>query len=264
MSASVDMTMFITPKSDQLNADDLIGGPRTITVTKVYANQGSAEQPVSISFDGDNGKPYKPCKSMRRVLVHIWGSDARNYVGRSMTLYCDPSVQFGGMKVGGIRISHMSHIDKEQTMALTATRAKRAPYTVHPLKAEPSAPTAADYESCRDQSTFDALEKRRAEAWKTMPPSAAKNALKAAADAAKSRLAAGAAAAQTNVQADLVGDQRQPYTADSAIAALRACEDDGTRANVWKDVQRDFEAAGKEVPLDVEAVNQETKERFAL
>lgn len=127
-----------------------------------------------------------------------------------------------------------------------------------------SAPTIADYDACTDRSTFDALEKRRADAWKTMPPSAAKNALKAAADAAKSRFAAGAAAAQTNVQADLVGDQRQPYTAESAITALRACEDDATRAAVWKDVQRDYEAAGKEVPLEVEAANQEMKEKFAL
>jgi hypothetical protein len=124
--------------------------------------------------------------------------------------------------------------------------------------------TPADYDACTDRAAFDALEKRRADAWKSMPPSAAKNALKAAADAAKSRLTAGADAATKNVQADLVSDQRQPYTADSAITALRACEDDATRANVWKDVQRDFEAAGTEVPLDVEAANQETKERFAL
>jgi hypothetical protein len=38
-------------------------------------------------------------------------------------------VQFGGIKVGGIRISHMSHIDREMEMALTVTKAKRTPYT---------------------------------------------------------------------------------------------------------------------------------------
>lgn len=124
--------------------------------------------------------------------------------------------------------------------------------------------TPADYETCTDRAAFDALEKRRADAWKTMPPSAAKNALKAAADAAKSRLTAGADAATKNVQADLVGDQRQLYTTESAIAALRACHDDATRAAVWKDVQRDFEAAGQEVPLDVEATNHEMKESLGL
>lgn len=130
--------------------------------------------------------------------------------------------------------------------------------------AAPTALTVADYEACTDRVALDALEKRRADAWKTMPPSAAKNALKAAADAAKARLIADADAATKNVQAELVGNQRQPYTAESAIAALRACEDDATRAAIWKDAQRDFEAAGQEIPLEVEAANQETKERFAL
>jgi hypothetical protein len=253
MSASVDMTMFIAPKSDQLNTDDLIGGPRTITVTKVSANQGSPEQPVSIWFEGDDGKPYKPCKSMRRVLVHVWGSDARSYVGRSMTLYCDPSVQFGGMKVGGIRISHMSDIDKEQTMALTATRAKRAPFTVHPLKAELPALSLSDYESCRDLPALDALEKRRAEVWKRMPPGPDKEALKVASDAAKARLAAAPAATGAKTK----------YDTASAIAALRVCKDEPARAAIWKDIAAYYADAMLDLPVDVEAVNNEVKEALA-
>lgn len=132
----VDMSAFIAPKSDQLNADDLIGGPRTIRVSRVSANEGSAEQPINIYFEGDGGKPYRPCKSMRRVMVHVWGKDANAYPGRAMTIYRDAGVQFGGMQVGGIRISHMTGIDEPVTMALTATRAKRAPYRVLPLKDE--------------------------------------------------------------------------------------------------------------------------------
>src|SRR5690348_5899593 len=108
------MSAFCAPKSDQLNSDDLISGPRTITITRVSANEGSPEQPISISFEGDDQKPYKPCKSMRRVMVHIWGPDASQYVGRSMTIYRDPKVQFGGMAVGGIRISHMTDIPPEK------------------------------------------------------------------------------------------------------------------------------------------------------
>lgn len=134
-----DMSQFIAPKSDQLNADDLIAGPRTITVTRVTAQPDAAEQPVSIHFEGDNGKPFKPCKSMRRVLVAVWGADSSKYPGRSMTLYRDPSVKFGGIEVGGIRISHATHIDGPQTMALTASRAQRKPYTVQPLQIAPKA-----------------------------------------------------------------------------------------------------------------------------
>lgn len=137
---TVDLRDTIAPKSDQMNADDLIGGPRTIRITRVSANPESPEQPVSIYFEGDNGKPYKPCKSMRRVLVQVWGPDASTFPGRAMTLYRDPGVQFGGLQVGGIRISHMSNIDKPMTMALTATKAARKPFTVQPLKEERPAP----------------------------------------------------------------------------------------------------------------------------
>ena len=133
----MDVGTTIAPKSDQLNSDDLISGPRTVTITRVAGNEGSAEQPINIFFEGDNGKPYRPCKSMRRVLVSVWGRDGNEYVGRAMTLYRDPSVRFGGLEVGGTRISHMSHIEKPITMALTATRANRKPYTVQPLKAAP-------------------------------------------------------------------------------------------------------------------------------
>lgn len=172
----VDMSAFIAPKSDQLNADDLIAGPRTIRVSRVSANEGSAEQPINIYFDGDGGKPYRPCKSMRRVMVAVWGKDATAYPGRRMTIYCDARVQFGGMEVGGIRISHMSEIDKPVRLTLTATRAKRAPYRVEPLPAESAAEdraaagvralldriAAADLDTLKAITGDDAVQKQRA------------------------------------------------------------------------------------------------------
>lgn len=145
----MDITSTIAAKSDQINADDLISGPRTITITRVSGND-NADQPVNVFFEGDNGKPFRPCKSMRRVMVHCWGPDASKYAGRSMTIYRDPKVKFGGMEVGGIRISHMSHIDRPQQMSLTATRAKRAPYRVEVLEGAPQAPQAADVDHPED------------------------------------------------------------------------------------------------------------------
>ena len=132
----MNLASTIIPKSDQLNADDLMTGPRTIAITDVKA--GSAEQTVSIFYEGDNGRPYKPGKSMRRVLVQIWGDDSKVYIGRRLTLYRDDSVRFGSDEVGGIRISHASHIAGKQTLALTVTRGKRKPYTVEPLPEEKS------------------------------------------------------------------------------------------------------------------------------
>lgn len=126
-----DMTHVIVPKSDQINADDLLSGPITITITEVQVKPVQ-EQPVSIYFEGSD-KAYRPCKSMARVLVAAWGPDASKYKGRSLTLYCDPKVKWGGMEVGGIRISHMSDIDSPMTMALTVTRANKKPFTVKPI-----------------------------------------------------------------------------------------------------------------------------------
>ncbi len=128
-----NMLDTIIPKSDQLNADDLIGGVLKIIKVTAVSRCKEPEQPIAIGFEGDNGKPYKPGKSMRRVLVNVWGPDGAAYIGRSMELYRDDTVKFGGMEVGGIRISRMSNIDKPVTMALTATRASRKPFTVRPL-----------------------------------------------------------------------------------------------------------------------------------
>jgi hypothetical protein len=127
----VNLTNTIIPKSDQLNADDLITGPLTITITAVDA--GSAEQPVSIHYEGEKGRPYKPSKSMRRVLVHLWGTDGDAYMGRRLTLYRDPLIKFGGDPVGGIRISHASDIAEPVQIALTETRGKRKPFKVEPM-----------------------------------------------------------------------------------------------------------------------------------
>ncbi len=161
-----DMRPTIIPKSDQLNADDLIGQSRTIKVAKVHLTV-EADQPVAVHYEGDDGKPYKPCKSMRRVMVNIWGPNAGKYAGRSMTLYRDDKVTWGGLQVGGIRISHMSNISEPVTMALTAAKASKKPFTVQPLKtaqnsaAISSGPSVADF----DPSAFmEQVELRVAEA----------------------------------------------------------------------------------------------------
>lgn len=146
------------PKSDQLNADDLIGRTMTITITEVRIKTG--EQPISVHFEGDNGKPYKPCKQMARMMMHVWTEDAKNYVGKSMTLYRDPKVTFGAGEVGGIRISHMSDISGPVTVFLTVTKASRKPFTVKPLVMDiPSAPAAQSKGEKMADEICDRIEK---------------------------------------------------------------------------------------------------------
>lgn len=128
-----DMTLTTEAKSDQLNFDSFPPGvTRTIRITQVDVKPG-VDQPCDVHFEGMNGRVYRPSKGMRRVMVHVWGKYSEAYVGHSMTLYGDPEVMFGAVKAGGVRISHMTGIQKPVTMALTATRANRKPFTVKPL-----------------------------------------------------------------------------------------------------------------------------------
>lgn len=127
----LDMTESIAPKSDQLNADDLLAGPRTFTIEHV--KRGSDEQPIDVHLVETPGRPWRPSKTDRRVLVAAWGVDGDLYAGRRITLYRDPKVKWGGQEVGGIRVQAMSHLTKRLTLAMTVTRGKKAPYVVEPL-----------------------------------------------------------------------------------------------------------------------------------
>lgn len=128
-----DLRPTIIPKADQLNADQLLGGPMVVTVTDVRV-VGGDDQPVSIHYRNDNGRPYKPCKTMRKVLIHAWGPDGSQWVGRSMELFNDPAVRWGGEEVGGIRIARLTDIPKNIRVALTATKGKKTLHDIGVLK----------------------------------------------------------------------------------------------------------------------------------
>lgn len=127
----MDILSTTEPKSDQQNFDDYSTAPRTVTVAEVKS--GTPEQPVEVHLVEFPGRPYKPSKSMRRVLIACWGPEASAFTGRRMTLYGDPTIRFGGSAVGGIRIAALSHIAEAVTIPLTVTRGKRAPFVVQPL-----------------------------------------------------------------------------------------------------------------------------------
>ena len=138
----MDISESLAANSAQQNADEYLAGPKTVTVSEV--KKGTAEQPVDVHLVEFPGKPFKPAKSVRRVLAAAWGTDASQWAGRRLTIYCDPDVKYAGKAVGGLRVSHVSHIDKPVTVALTVTRGKREPFTVHPL------PDATPYTPSQD------------------------------------------------------------------------------------------------------------------
>jgi hypothetical protein len=130
-----DFAAVLAPKSDQINAQDLIAGDMTVTIEAVKINAGQ-EQPVSIKLRGME-KVWRPCKTTGRILMAAWGPDTSVYTGRSVQLYLDPDVKWGGMKVGGIRIRAMSHINGELKLALAESKQNRKIFTVRPLAGAP-------------------------------------------------------------------------------------------------------------------------------
>ena len=126
----MNLTESITPKSDQLDAVELLSGPRTFTIERVSTH--TAEQPFNFHL-ADFPRVWRPGKSMRRVIVAAWGPLADAYTGQRVTLYCDKSVMFGNDTTGGTRISHMSGIDEPLKVPLIIKRGKSGLFIVQPL-----------------------------------------------------------------------------------------------------------------------------------
>lgn len=152
-----DLRRTIVPKSDQLNAEQLLGGPMTITVSEVRV--GSEDQPVILHYAGDGGRPFKPCKTMRKLLIFAWGENGHDWIGRSMTVYNDPNVLWGGIKVGGIRISQMSHIPQPIEISLTATKGKKAMHRVEVLQVVTLQDVLAAIRNASNKAGMDAAKK---------------------------------------------------------------------------------------------------------
>lgn len=154
----------LAPRSDQLNADDLIPGPRVLKFTDARIVRDGRDTKIVVNFEGDNGKPWKPCKTMGRAMVMAWGiTDEKQLIGKSVRVFRDPDVKFGDQgAVGGIRISHMSHLEKPAVMKLTVSQGKKATYTFNPLVTEAPRQTAAEWaaahiEAVRGAADVEAL-----------------------------------------------------------------------------------------------------------
>ena len=158
----MDITDSLAAKSDQLNSLDLVSGPVTVTIKEV--RKGSADQPFDFHLTEMPGRPYRPSKGMRRVIAAGWGPEASTYTGRQLTLYHEPTVTWAGEEIGGIRISHMSHLDKPLKTSLVLAKTKRIPFTVQPLvESTPDAtpaqrePAVEEIAACTDTETLRAM-----------------------------------------------------------------------------------------------------------
>lgn len=150
----MDITNALAPKSDQLDAVDLLGSPpRVFTITEV--SEGNAEQPVNIRL-AEFPRVWRPSKGMLRVLAHCWGKETQPWAGRRVELYCDPDVMFGKERVGGVRIKRLSHIEKRTSAPMIISKGRSGSWTVDPLPDAPAAPTEAIVATCTDQDQLRA------------------------------------------------------------------------------------------------------------
>lgn len=149
------MKITAEPRSDQWNADDFVGGPRVFTVAGV--RPGSAEQKYDIELVEGEGRVWRPPLTVLRLLIAAWSDDASTWVGRRVELFRDDSITFGRDAVGGIRVKALSHIDRPLTVALTATRGKRAKHTIQPLPDAPN-PIEAHKDALNAAATLTELQ----------------------------------------------------------------------------------------------------------
>ena len=148
----MDMTASIEARSDQINAVDLTE-PRTYTIEKVTV--GKATHPFDFHLVESPGKAYRPNLGMRRVIVAGWGPKTEVYHGRRLTLFNEPTVIYAGAEIGGIRVSHMSHLDKPLKTSLAINQKKKVPYTVQPLIEAAPTPAAAHEPTAEEVAASD-------------------------------------------------------------------------------------------------------------
>jgi hypothetical protein len=143
----MNLSQATQARSDQLNSDDLVGGPRTFTVAEV--RRGDNEQPVAIVLaEYPPNRPFKPSKTVLRLLSYVWGEETDDWPENPrFTLYRDAKVKWAGQEIGGIRVSHMSHITERKKIALAESKGKKTLHVVDPLPDDvPSSPPVSEAE----------------------------------------------------------------------------------------------------------------------
>lgn len=127
---------FVKIKSDRLNYEDFIMGPKDFTIVRLAKKIDQGKPRLLIFFDGYESTPYWPSLGMVKCLSSPdgWGeAEFPQWIGRRMRLFGEPTVVFAGKEMGGIQISAISHIKGEYTTKITLRRGLRIDFTIEPL-----------------------------------------------------------------------------------------------------------------------------------
>ena len=127
---------FVTIKSDRLNYENFIMGAKEFTISKLAKKTDQGKARLLIYFEGYESTPYWPSLGMIKCLSSPdgWGdAPFSDWIGRRMTLFGEPTVVYAGKEIGGIQISHISHIKGEYSTKITLRRGMRIDFTIEPL-----------------------------------------------------------------------------------------------------------------------------------
>jgi len=134
MSEEEEMVIATQAKSNQVNAIDLMSNNKTIVITKVEVDNSKISQRVTVHYEGENKRPYKPSKGMSRAIMKAWGKYKKNYIGKTLELCFDPKALYAGKEVGGIIIYGFSDIEADFSMSIPVARTKKRTFNFKKLE----------------------------------------------------------------------------------------------------------------------------------
>ncbi len=128
MMNKTELQACAAAKSDQIDADNLIGGITMDVTIKAVQRGPSNEQPLQLVLE-ETDKFYRPSKTYRRALIGCFGDEPAGWIGKRLRLVRNPDTMFGGVKVGGVEVSHAS-IESPMVFMLQAKRGKKSAVSI--------------------------------------------------------------------------------------------------------------------------------------
>lgn len=121
----------------------------TVAMEPVREDNGDRMKPV-LRFAQDQLRPLILNNVNWDTLEHAYGDDSDAWLGRPVEIYCDPSVMFGGRRVGGVRV----RVPREAPPAKPAEGPPHATEAQHKLAMEcfSTATTPERLEACMARS----------------------------------------------------------------------------------------------------------------
>ena len=91
-----------------IKKDDLAAGPQRFTIqgiskTTFGAKDGRPAEDV-LQLELDDDRQFSLNKTNTKILIGAHGGKTDGWIGKSVILYVDPNVMFGGRLVGGVRV----------------------------------------------------------------------------------------------------------------------------------------------------------------